>query len=182
MKSNIKIKAIILLSSAVLCSWIVMEDDSPDFLKSEVSEIENRIQFRDSLNEDVSKVNVAWHLDHILITINKVYQEMEQSNPETYKGNFSFGRTMMFTFNRIPRGKATSPEIVRPPEFIDEQEIRSQLELVKKYLPKFDSLPAKAHFKHPYIGVCKRKQAKKFLTIHTNHHLAIINDILKEEL
>lgn len=169
-----------ILGALVFCSWTLRDDKNDDFLSKEMIEIEHLIQFKDSLNAVISRVDVAWHLDHILITINEVYKEMAKSNPDAYKGNFSFGRAMMFIFNSIPRGKATSPEIVKPPEAISLQEIQAQLMMAKVHLVKFDSLPKKAHFKHPYIGVCKRKHAKKFLKIHTNHHLEIIHDILNK--
>ena len=87
----------------------------------------------------------------------------------------------MFTFNSIPRGRGESPSSVRPKENVSEEEISEHLKNAKEILTLLDSLPEKAHFKHPYFGMLNRKDSKEFLKIHTNHHLDIIKDILKEK-
>lgn len=171
---------IVLIISALSISPMIPQEEQDDFLIQELNEIERYITYRDSLNKDVSKVPVAWHLDHMLLTINEIYKVMDTSNVENYKSRFNMGRTMMFTFNKIPRGKAESPEQVRPPKIICTDSINIHLKQARIYLKLFDSLPPKAHFKHPYIGILKRKHAKKFLKIHTNHHLEIMRDILEK--
>ena len=40
-------------------------------------------------------------------------------------------------------------------------------------------LHANSNFKHPYFGVLNLKMTKRFLEIHTNHHLKIIKEILQ---
>ena len=152
-----------------------------NFLDSEFDQIEKNIAFRDILNKEVSKVSVAWHLDHTLLTINKIYDSLSVSNTANYKPKFNFGQLMMFSFNKIPRGRAQSPDVVSPPEIIVTDSIYLHLEEAKKNLKLLNSLPENANFTHPFIGQLNRKQTKRFLKIHTNHHLKIINDILKQQ-
>ena len=147
-------------------------------METKISTLESYVTQKDILNPTVSKVSVGWHIDHALITINKIYETLAASDPKQYKYSFNIVRTIMFTFGQIPRGRAKSPKVVLPPENISDHEIAKQLELAKETLKKFDTLPANAYFEHPFIGSLKRDKAKKFLNIHTLHHLKIIKDII----
>lgn len=181
MKKFIQKAAIILVSVLVLVlisSFAMKPKIEP--LQNQLNTIESLIKYRDSISIEVSQVNVAWHLDHMLITINEIYKVMDTSKPENYTPRFNVGRTMMFTFNKIPRGRAQSPQQVRPPEIIVTDSIYKHLQQARKYIALLDSLPNKAHFIHPYIGVLNPKRTRKFLKIHTNHHLEIISDILNQ--
>lgn len=191
MKLNIisKVKPLTILTTILLEALLMgcangqqsSLDAGAPFLQGEMNEAKSYIPFRDSLNLTVSKVGVDWHLYHLLLTVNEVYSEMEASNPMAYKPQFNMGRKMMFTMNRIPRGRAESPDIVRPPVLISLKQLEEQLVLANLRISKFDSLPLDAHFSHPYVGTLNRKRAKKFLDIHTHHHLEIIRDILGSE-
>jgi len=176
-------KLLLVLISILLLGIIgtsAQEEMNATFLDKELQEIEHYLSYRDSLNLEVSKASVAWHLDHVLLTVNKIYARLYQSDASQYRNRFNFGRTMMFTFKKIPRGRAESPEVVRPKTLVLDT-IQMHLNEARLNLQVYDSLPKKAYFAHPYLGMMNRKQARKFLKIHTNHHLKIIKDILKEK-
>ncbi|MEM9984996.1 MAG: hypothetical protein AAF804_07850, partial [Bacteroidota bacterium] len=59
-------------------------------------EIESLIPYRDSLREDVSQVDVAWHLDHSLKVVNNLYEALGSSNPEEYRYQWSLMRGAVF--------------------------------------------------------------------------------------
>ncbi|TXN38022.1 DinB family protein [Flagellimonas hymeniacidonis] len=151
------------------------------FLKEELSKIESYISYRDKLNVKISKVDVAWHLDHILKTINKIYETLETSNPEAFKPNFNLSRTFVYAYGDFPRGFAKSPRIVLPPDVILTESLYSQIKEAKESIRKIQDLHPKAHFEHPYFSIIDKKQSIRFLTIHTRHHLKIIKDILKNK-
>ena len=44
---------------------------------------------------------------------------------------------------------------------------------------KLENISKDHYFEHPFFGKIKRKETIRFLEIHTNHHLKIIDDILK---
>ena len=150
------------------------------FLAEQLSRLEARVAVRDCLSTEVSQVDVAWHIDHTFKVINKIYDALEESNPEDYRFNVSPMRWLTFTTGKIPRGRATAPDSVRPPEVILTESLHEQSELARSNLDRLELLPKKSHFKHPVFGTLKRKHARRFLEIHTNHHLAIIEDIVEQ--
>ena len=81
----------------------------------------------EAINTNVSKANVAWHLDHSLKVINAVVTTMQNSDPALYENNFSFIGRMLLQFRFIPRGKAKAPKYVTPSETILIDDIILQL-------------------------------------------------------
>ena len=152
---------------------------SSDRLEKQLSRFEYFIEKRDAHNTTISKADVAWHVDHCLKTINRIYERLEASDPQEYKANFSLSRTLIYTWGDFPRGVAESPKVVRPPDNISTDSLYLQLEAARKNIKKLKELPAKAHFKHPNFKLLNRNQSQRFLEIHTEHHLKIIRDILK---
>ena len=162
------------------CSDEYMEEQNGKFLSGQLQKIESLISQRDKINPKVSKSGVAWHLDHMLKVINNVYDTVKHSDPNNYKPDINIGRTIIFSAGKIPRGRAKSPKSVRPPENIVIEELYQQLELAKKNAIAFDSLNTDQYFKHFGFGMLNREKTKRFLVIHTNHHLSIIRDILNK--
>jgi hypothetical protein len=100
-------------------------------------------------------------------------------NSADYKWTINFTRLFVFTKGKIPRGRAKSPKVVQPKENILENDLRIHLSETKAKIKELAAISDDAFFNHPYFGNLKRKQAMRFLEIHTNHHLAIINDVVK---
>ncbi|MEO9512415.1 MAG: DUF1569 domain-containing protein [Flavobacteriaceae bacterium] len=149
------------------------------FLSEQLNEIATHIPNRDSFNLKVSKVPVAWHLDHSLKTINSIFRAMESSDPELFRSNFSVSRFFVYAYGDFPRGYAKAPRLVLPPDNITTKSLYRQLEEAKVNSSKLEYLHTKSHFKHPYFNVIDKDQSKRFLKIHTRHHLKIVRDILK---
>lgn len=156
-------------------------ESDPHFLDEQFSQIEDYIAQRDSLNPKVSKVDVAWHLDHMLKTINVICASLEASNPDEYQSNFNFTRAVIYVWGDFPRGVAKSPRVVRPPDVILTEDLYRQLEMAKENLKAIQTLDANAHFEHPYFSILDKKQSIRFLKIHTRHHLKIVRDIVKKQ-
>jgi len=149
------------------------------YLVAELAEIKKHIPQKDVLVTSVSSSNVAWHLSHCLLVITSIYKAMSGSDPVNYKSEFNWLRLVVFTIGYFPRGKAKSPKIVKPPDDISAEHITAQLSEVEKLLESYGQLDKNAHFKHPYFKVLNKRQAIRFLKLHTVHHLKIIRDILK---
>jgi len=150
------------------------------FLKKELRKLESYIPQMDRLNLSVSKATVAWHLDHMLKTILNICKGLSTSDPKAYKWSFSASRMFCHTFNHIPRGRAQSPKYVLPPEIIRTENIFTQLTEAKVQLRSLKDLDPNSNINHPFFKQLNLKQSKRFIQVHTNHHLKIVRDILKD--
>ncbi|MGB0839913.1 MAG: hypothetical protein ACPGXL_07220, partial [Chitinophagales bacterium] len=146
---------------------------------AQIASIEHLISYADLSNEKVSQKGIDWHLDHTLKVIIQVSQILTKSDPKRYKWRPNIGRFLIINMGIFPRGRAKAPKSVNNKAPIDVDDLWLQLEEVKKELRDLDKLPAKAYFKHPYLGRLDLRASKRFLTVHTRHHLKIIQDILK---
>lgn len=170
----------ILVILVTLISIANNREDDPNFLDGQLTEIEGYFEQRKTQNEEVSQANVAWHLDHTLKTINRITENLVESNPEEYLSKFNMQRVVVHTTGRIPRGVAQSPQNVRPPESVLLDSLQLQLAEARQNLDAINHLDEKAFFAHPVFDHLDRDQTRRFLEIHTNHHLKIIRDILGE--
>ncbi len=148
-------------------------------LENLIFALENKIDFSDKTNFDISKSNVAWQIDHSLKVINGIVYVLKNSNPDDYKWNFNFKRSLIFTLSKIPRGKAAAPKAVQSFEVITKDKLFIQAEIAKKNVAELNNLKKNHNFNHPFLGILNLKQTIQFLNIHTDHHLKIINDICK---
>ena len=144
-----------------------------------LNSLESHIENHSVFNPKISNGDNAWHIDHSLKVINNVIFALQKSDPNSYKNNFSLLGKMFFKLGFFPRGKAKAPKYVKPPEVVLKVDLISQMELAKTNIETIASLDNNAYFKHPLFGNINTKRVYRFLEIHTNHHLKIINDILK---
>lgn len=148
-------------------------------LNQTLSTIESYIPQGDQQQMSISKVNVAWHLDHSLKVINAVINSMQNSDPSMYKNNFTLLGRVVLTLNYIPRGKGKAPKYVVASKIITEQDINAQLAEARQKIAVIPKLDKNAYFKHPIFGNINTSRVIRFLDAHTNHHLKIVKSILK---
>ncbi len=142
--------------------------------------LESKIELKDQSNPTISQGDVAWHIDHSLKVINSIITVLKKSNPDEYKWSFHYRRIFLFIVGSIPRGKARAPKSVQTNETITEKDLKRQLETARFLFNEIENLHPNSNVKHPFIGLLNVKDAKKFMAIHTHHHLKIIDDIIKK--
>ncbi|NNC49945.1 MAG: DUF1569 domain-containing protein [Flaviramulus sp.] len=157
-----------------------MSNRSLTNLKNQLIKLESYFPLIEKENHKVSKSTVGWQLDHTLRVFNAVSEWTENSDPKEYRWKFSFWRSVLFPLNYFPRGKVKAPKHVSSPETIKTEDLKTQLQTARKHIDKLDTLPKNAYFKHFIFGMLSKKQTLRFLQMHTNHHLKIVNDILKK--
>lgn len=144
-----------------------------------ITELENKLSFLETKNEKISKASIGWHIEHSLLALIKMISAVEHSNPSEFKLTFNWKRSYVLTLGKMPRGVARVPESVKPGASISEASIRSLLEKSKQKIESFEKLERGKYFTHPVFGDVRVTKARKVIAIHTNHHILIINDILK---
>jgi len=96
-------------------------------LNLELNNAESYITDRDRIAVNVSPVDVAWHLDHLLKVIIGIHFSLNKSDPAKFKYSWKLYRSLTFAFGRFPRGFARSPKSVFPPDNIKTSDIYAQL-------------------------------------------------------
>lgn len=149
-------------------------------LEKHLSVLENNILKQEVLNQSVSASSVGWHIEHSLLTINLIIEALQNSIPDNYIRSSNFAKFFVFTFNKIPRGRAKAPRVVIPAKY-NEESLKQHVQAAKTNIQQLAKLNAAHYFEHPYFGHLKVKPTIKFLEIHTNHHVKIINEIIKKK-
>lgn len=145
-----------------------------------INELESYIPQHQQENPTVSSSTVGWQIAHALKVVRGVVRSLETSKPEDYQFKFSPSRMVILTLQKIPRGKGRAPKMVRPvEEDLSPEALKEQVASARRAVGKLKQLPKAVHFTHPMFGDLKKKQAEKFIQIHTQHHINIIRDMLK---
>jgi hypothetical protein len=179
MKNRIHIILILMAGILLLSSAASMGSDKRNSnLKVKLNEVASYIAMRDTKNLEVSEASVAWHMDHIYLMVNQLHKALKYSDESKYKADSNPTRDYVFTSNTLPRGKVTAPESIRPAENLTIKTLQMHYNEAIAAVEKFPMLAEKKHFNHPILGTMNRDETIKFLTIHTEHHLKIIREIL----
>ena len=149
-------------------------------LQNLISQLESKISQCETTNLVVSGGSVGWHIEHSLKTIDQIVTACENSNPSNYQWHFNFKRFLIMSIaKKIPRGKAKAPKVVVPQTTIDQATLLIHLNESRKSILELKTISKDHYFEHPFFGKIKRDDTIRFLEIHTNHHLEIIEDIIK---
>jgi hypothetical protein len=143
-----------------------------------LNELASNIPFANKIDPSISASSVGWHIDHNVMVINQIAGAVKASDPKAYQWSFNMKRLVVFTTGKIPRGKAKAPKSVIPENAFDENDVREKMEKANQQLAMLNELPSNHFFIHPFFGHLNVKNTKKMIALHTDHHLAIIKDIV----
>lgn len=145
-------------------------------INKQVDELDGFIPNWESVNEAVSASNVGWQIEHCLLVILAVIGSLKKSEPNNFKWKFTPIKYLIFWRKAIPRGKVRAPKYVSSENY-DETTLKAHVETCRRELSDFEKLGNEQFFTHPIFGDLRKKEAVKFLWIHTEHHLKIIREI-----
>jgi hypothetical protein len=143
-----------------------------------INQLENYTKNFGVVNSSISEASVEWHIDHSLRVINSVITTLQKSDAK-YSWNFNIKRIYFLLRKSIPRGKARAPKAVQSFDEITSKDIEQQIKTARFLIQELEKMDKKNNFVHPYIGKLNLKQAITFLEVHTNHHIKIIQDIIR---
>ncbi|WP_375238838.1 DUF1569 domain-containing protein [Aurantibacter sp.] len=150
-------------------------------MKQQINKLQDALNHFETSNPSISNRAVDWHIDHCIRIIVGVCSQLKKSDPETFKKTFNLKRALILKSGYIPRGKAKAPKHVNTLDIINKEEVVSLINKSKSSVQEIKGLPKKAFFSHPFFGDLNLKQTKRFLEVHTNHHLKIIDDIISSK-
>lgn len=145
-----------------------------------LNQLEAKIPLSETSNKKISQANVAWHIEHSLLVIDSIRNFIVDSNPKAYKRSFNFTRSLVLLIKTFPRGRAKAPKSVRPLTQLTNSNLLTHLDATRTSISVLETLPKNSYFEHPIFGKLNSKQTILFFEIHTNHHLKIIEDIIKQ--
>jgi len=142
-----------------------------------LNQLESHIIDFEKTNVAISQSSIGWHIDHSLMVINGIIDELKKSNPEQYKWQFNWNRIFIKSINKIPRGRGKAPKSVQPSETSSIEILNYKLQIANDSIIELENLEPNNYFTHPYFGNLNLKTTIWFLELHTKHHLEIIKDI-----
>ena len=148
-------------------------------LKFLVKDLDRYGLLLDITNDSESSASVGWHLVHSCLVISRITETLMLSDPANYKSKFNLKRFFVFATNSLPRGKEKAPSAVIPTVEITVPGLKLYIKQALDSIRMLGEAQKNQYFEHPVLGALNKKATIKFLEIHTNHHLKIVNEILE---
>ncbi|MFD1552552.1 DUF1569 domain-containing protein [Putridiphycobacter roseus] len=148
-------------------------------LAAQIATVESLIPHMAKQNNAVSAATVGWHIDHLLLVFISTFKVLIKSDPTAYKWQFNRNRSLLKVSNKIPRGKVRAPKAVINNNEVNEADLLEAIKNAKSILERGKTLDKNANMPHPFLGPLNLKNAFWFLGLHNQHHMHIIEDILK---
>lgn len=151
-------------------------------IHKQIDQLQHWIDIREKFEASISKATVGWHIEHSLVVLDQIMNELVGSNPSGYRYQFNVWKTIIFLRGQIPRGKAKAPKAVRVEQPNSSEDFLLDLiQKVKDKITVVETLPKNSFFVHPFFGKMNVKESKRMMYLHTDHHLKIIEDILEHK-
>ena len=130
---------------------------------------------------DVSGWSVGMHIHHsakALIGVSDAIASCTTPCPPIPSDSMG---AQILAAGAIPRGVAESPAAAVPDPSVagSREALKQVVDHAKARVDNAANAASDAWFEHPILGLLNADGAKQFLVIHTNHHLGIINDIVR---
>jgi hypothetical protein len=128
---------------------------------------------------DVSQWSVGMHVHHCALSMIAIGKGLAASTPPMPPERWTLPRFAVFTFGRIPRGRARTKLVPEPS--VPAAELVALLDQSEALVAAALGLDRDSWITHPVFGPLRRDDALKFVRIHNRHHLRIVSDIMNTQ-
>ncbi len=125
----------------------------------------------------VSGWSVGMHVQHCALAMAGIARELLGCDAPPPGKPTAVGWLVLKT-GKIPRGGAQAPHDTIPDPDVATKVLEGMLTVSETLLDQVPEARESAWFQHFALGVLDRDRALRFVEIHNDHHLAIIDDIL----
>jgi len=150
-----------------------------DKLSHQLTELEGFAPSAFVRQASVSKWSVGQQIEHTLIAISGMILALRKEHPGTGSREPNMYRDTVMASKQFPRGQIEAPAISRPSENPSPEFLEKLLLKTRNRVGNPLEISEKATLIHPIMDVMYRDEAIEFMTIHTEHHLVIIREILE---
>ena len=147
-------------------------------LTEQLTEIESYVSRADRLQPGVSAWSIGQQLEQMLLAMTGIIRGLQFT--ESHEGSREPNelRDYVFENNGFPRGIVQAPEAAIPSDEATEKSITRLLLKTRNRLGKILEIPVRSTMDHPILDIMTRNESIIFMTIHNDHHLAIVREIV----
>jgi Protein of unknown function (DUF1569) len=146
-----------------------------------IKELQSKIPQMEVVNPSVSASSVGWHIAHTVLANNRIISGLGKSSPADYQWKFNFKKVFVYATGKIPRGKGSAPDAVKPTNDFTAASLQQNITTALEKIKELDSLEPNNFIEHPVFGNLNLKNTTRFLEIHARHHLNIIDEIIRTQ-
>ena len=143
----------------------------------EFSRLSPRAEYR---NKEVSGWSVGQQIEHVLIAMSGMALGLKKERLSETQQTENQLKTEVLNSGSFPRGVIQAPEISRPRDFVDHDDLKRLILKTSNRVTGLLNLSERSTIDHPILGLMSRDETIRFIVIHNDHPLRIIADILAE--
>lgn len=143
--------------------------------------LESHLGSRNLRRSDVSDWSVGQQIEHVLKATSAFTVMALRNRQPDGTGIQKQLKGLLLKRDSFPRGVANAPDVSIPGDSTPEAVLNTLLLNTRNRITRLEEVSATAVAHHPYLGEMDRDEAIHFMAIHLEHHLSIIEDIVKAE-
>lgn len=148
---------------------------------SALDQLESHLADWQLRNTDVSEWSVGQQAEHVLKATSTFTVLALRNRQPDGSGIQKQLKGLLLKRGSFPRGVAKAPDVSIPGDETPEDALHTLLLKTRNRVTRLGEVSATAVAHHPYLGEMDRDEAVHFMAIHLEHHLRIIEDILKTD-
>lgn len=147
-------------------------------LSEQISEMRGYLEHQPFITSDVSEWSVMQQIEHVCLVSNGLFFSLNRSKGDK-SADKSLKKMAFFKARFIPRGAVKAPDFVAPNPDSTPQSVSKLLDNFEAGISEVEKAPENKTSKHPLLGLLSPQETLDFVSIHTEHHLKIVREILK---